>query len=54
VQTIFKDGVKVEFEILKKNNNKISCTGWFDYTMINLQTGRSEIIPDWITEKYSV
>lgn len=54
VQEIVKNGVKVEFEITKKSNGKLSCNGYFDYTMINIQTGRAEVIPQWIVEKYSI
>jgi acyl-CoA thioester hydrolase/thioesterase-3 len=54
VAEFFKDGVKVQFEILKQKNNKLACDGWFHYTMVNLKTGRAEIIPDWIVAKYSV
>ena len=54
VEEIFKDGVTVHFEILKKVNGKVCCTGWFDYKMINIQTKRAEKIPGWIVEKYSV
>jgi acyl-CoA thioester hydrolase/thioesterase-3 len=54
VAEFFKDGVKVQFEMLKQKNNKLACDGWFHYTMVNLKTGRAEIIPDWIVAKYSV
>lgn len=54
IQEIYKDGVKVHFEIVKRGNGKLSCDGYFHYTMINLKTGRAEVIPDWIVEKYSV
>lgn len=54
IEEILKDSVRVQFEILKKSNGKLSCDGWFLYTMINLKTGRAEPIPDWIKEKYSV
>ena len=54
VEEIFRTGVKVNFEIIKKANGKLSCDGYFDYTMINLQTGRAEAIPDWILAKYAV
>src|SRR5881296_3778231 len=40
IAEIVKDGVKVEFEICKKDNGKLSCNGYFDYTMISLETGR--------------
>jgi len=54
IEEIFKDGVKVHFDILKKQNNKLCCSGWFDYKMIGIDTGRVETIPAWIVEKYSV
>jgi acyl-CoA thioester hydrolase/thioesterase-3 len=54
IEEILKDSVRVQFEILKKSNGKLSCDGWFLYTMINLKTGRAEPIPDWIKDKYSV
>ena len=54
VAEMFRTGVKVQFEIIKKVTGKLSCEGYFDYTMVNLQTGRAETIPDWIAAKYSV
>jgi len=51
---IFKDGVKVHFEIVNKATGKLCCSGWFDYTLISLKTGRAEAIPAWIIEKYSI
>ena len=54
VEEILRTEVKVNFEIIKKAKGKVSCDGYFDYTMINLQTGRAEVIPDWIVAKYSV
>jgi YbgC/YbaW family acyl-CoA thioester hydrolase len=54
IEGIYKDGVKVRFEIVKKPNGKLCCSGWFDYTMINLKTGRAEAIPAWIAENYSI
>lgn len=54
VAEVFKDGVKVQFEILKLKNSKLACDGWFHYTMINLKTNRAENIPDWILAKYSI
>ena len=54
IEAISKDGVKVRFEIEKKETGKLCCSGWFDYTMISAKTGRAEAIPAWISEKYSV
>ena len=54
IAEVFKDGVKVEFSILKQKNSKLVSDGWFHYTMVNLKTGRAEVIPDWIVTKYSI
>src|SRR6266536_2826871 len=56
VETIGGSEVAVRFEILRKVGDrlKLSCNGWFDYTMVNSKTGRAELIPDWIIAKYSV
>ncbi len=45
---------KVGFEIIKKETGKLSSDGFFDYTLVNLKTGRAEIIPQFVIEKYSV
>jgi len=54
VDEIVRTGVRVHFEIVKQKNAKLSCDGWFLYTMINLATGRAEPIPDWISEKFAI
>jgi YbgC/YbaW family acyl-CoA thioester hydrolase len=56
VEEMLRTGVKVEFEIYRqaKERLKIACDGWFEYTMVNLKTGRAEMIPDWIAAKYSI
>lgn len=54
VDAVGKSSVKVCFEMKRKATGKIASTGWFDYTMVGLDSGRAERIPDWIIEKYSV
>ena len=54
VEEMFKDGVKVRFEIARKSNGKLCCDGYFDYTMVNLGSGRAEPIPDLVREKYAI
>lgn len=49
-----KTGCVVKFTILNKANGKICCDGIFHYTMINMQTARAEIVPEWIIERYSI
>lgn len=54
VDELFRDGVRVKFEILRHTNRKICCDGAIDYTMVNRDTGRAEPIPDWIAAKYVI
>ena len=54
VQDMCKDGVRVDFEIVKQTRGKLACNGWLHYTLVNLATGRAAIIPDWIAAKYSI
>ena len=54
IAEMFKDGVKVLFEITRSGTGKLCCEGYFDYTMVNLRTGRAEQIPAGIREKYGV
>jgi acyl-CoA thioester hydrolase/thioesterase-3 len=54
VEDMRKDGVRVQFDILKKTNGKLVCDGYFDYTLVRLNTGRAEVIPAAIAEKYAI
>jgi YbgC/YbaW family acyl-CoA thioester hydrolase len=54
IDNVFKEGVRVQFIILKKTPVKICCEGYFDYTLINLKTTRAEPIPEWILKKYVI
>lgn len=54
VQEMVKDGVRVDFEIVKSANRKLCCDGHIHYTMVRLDTARAEQIPDWIVAKYAI
>jgi YbgC/YbaW family acyl-CoA thioester hydrolase len=54
IHEVRTNGVNVLFEIVRKETNKTCVDGMFEYTMINLQTERSEKIPDDIIQKYSI
>ncbi len=45
---------KVNFWIEKRENGKVSASGYILYTMISLKSGRPIRIPQDIIEKYSV
>ena len=54
VDAVAGPDVKVCFEILRKGNGKLCCQGWFEYTLINLKSGRLQPIPDHVLQKYCV
>jgi YbgC/YbaW family acyl-CoA thioester hydrolase len=54
IHEVRTNGVNVLFEIVRKETNKTCVDGMFEYTMINLQTERSEKIPDDNIQKYSI
>lgn len=54
VEEIKAASVTVRFQIENKAMAKLASQGSGDYALINLSTGRAELIPDWIAEKYSI
>lgn len=54
VEEMFKDGVKVSFQILRLPDRKVSSDGWCDYTLVTLAEGRATALPDDVIAKYSV
>ena len=54
IQDFFRTGVRVEYEIIRLPNEKISCRGTSHYTLISLKTQRPELIPSWVLEKYNI
>jgi acyl-CoA thioester hydrolase/thioesterase-3 len=47
-------GVKVQFQIERRPEGKLSCDGWFDYVMVALDSGRPVRLPPDIREKYAI
>ncbi|HEY8784669.1 MAG TPA: acyl-CoA thioesterase [Mucilaginibacter sp.] len=54
IETIDEKGCRVKFSITNKATKKLCCDGWFDYTMIAMQTGRATKIPQDIIEHYLI
>jgi acyl-CoA thioester hydrolase/thioesterase-3 len=54
IDEMLEDSVRVQFEITKKSNNKLAADGYCVYTLVSLQSGRAQKIPDAIATKYSV
>lgn len=47
-------GCKVTFKINNKKTGKICCDGWFEYALIQTETGRSTHLSDEMIRKYSI
>ncbi len=48
-----KADVRVDFQIMKGVPLKVAADGYFCSTLVNLQTGRAESIPQWILDHYT-
>ncbi|WP_256006676.1 acyl-CoA thioesterase [Pedobacter deserti] len=54
ILTINEKGCRVQFEILNKRTGKVASDGWFDYVMIDINTGKGcKVTPEMIAA-YSV
>ncbi len=47
-------GVRVQFQIERAADRKLSCDGWFDYVMVSTETSRAVRLPDDIRAKYAI
>jgi acyl-CoA thioester hydrolase/thioesterase-3 len=47
-------GVRVQFQIERMPDRKLSCDGWFDYVMVSVETGRPVRLPEDIRTKYGI
>ncbi len=54
IREVGEAGAAVKFEIIRKDKGKLAADGYFEYAMVNVQTGRAEKIPPAIVDKYSV
>jgi acyl-CoA thioester hydrolase/thioesterase-3 len=53
IVSLLKNTVEVHYRILT-TTGKESCTGWARYAFYNLRSKKSEAIPDWVIEQYSI
>ena len=51
---INKKGCRVTFEINNLKTGKTTTTGWFDFVMIDLKTGKSLLLSDEMIRVYTV
>jgi acyl-CoA thioester hydrolase/thioesterase-3 len=47
-------GVRVQFQIERVADGKLSCDGWFDYVMVSIETARAVRLPEDIRAKYAI
>lgn len=54
INSIDEKGCRVAFTITNKASKKVCCDGWFDYTLIDMKSGRGIKVPEDIIEHYSL
>jgi acyl-CoA thioester hydrolase/thioesterase-3 len=54
IETIDEKKCRVHFAIIGKATNKVCCHGWFDFVLIELNTGKGVLIPKDVIEHYAV
>ena len=54
IEDIRGSDVEVRFEIIKAESNRPACLGWCLCTLVSLETGRPEVIPADVIEKYAI
>jgi len=54
IESINDKGCRVKFSITNKATRKLCCDGWFDYTMIDMATGRGAKVPQDVIDHYSI
>ncbi len=54
VAEVHRRGVRVAFEILRLPDRKTAVSGWCDYLLIRLDSGKPVSVPEDIEQTYSV
>lgn len=54
ITSINTKGCRVHFTITKKNGGKISADGWFDYVLIDKESGRGAFVNEEMISRYSI
>jgi YbgC/YbaW family acyl-CoA thioester hydrolase len=54
IEEIERESVRVDYDISKKANGKIAASGYCLYTLVSLETGRAQEIPQDIVAKYAI
>lgn len=54
ISEIAARSVRVDYRILKQGDGKLVANGWFDYVLVNAETGRPQVLPEEVVGRYSV
>ena len=54
IEEIERDSVRVGYEICKKANAKMAASGYCIYTLVKIENGRAQEIPEDIVAKYAI
>ncbi|QQL51189.1 acyl-CoA thioesterase [Mucilaginibacter ginkgonis] len=54
IETIDERGCRVHFSISNKATKKICCDGWFDFSMIEVATGKAVKLPAHVIKHYQM
>ena len=53
IEKMERNTILVDFT-LKNLQGKTCCRGWANYAFVDIKTGRSSKIPEWVIQKYSL
>lgn len=54
IETINSKGCRVKFKIVISKISKVACDGWFDYVMIDINTGKGVKVSEDMILRYSI
>lgn len=54
IESMNNKGCRVSFEIKIQETGKIACDGWFDYVLIDIQTGKSARVTQTMIDQFSI
>ena len=54
IETINSKGCRVKFKIWISKTSKVACDGWFDYIMIDINTGKGVKVSEDMILRYSI
>ena len=54
IDSMVKNDVFVNFDIIILKTGKVSCDGYFKYSLIDVRTGKGMAVPQWVIDRYSI